>query len=102
MLALRAPEIHVELLTTVAGNVPVDVATANALPSGGVTQPLVLACVARGVARPLRRPLYTATAIHGHDGLGGLTQLRQADGVCTSRRNVRQPSGRQCSACSRS
>ncbi len=30
MLALRSPELQVELITTVAGNVPVDIATANA------------------------------------------------------------------------
>ena len=80
MLALRAPEIHVELLTTVAGNVPVDVATANACRLVALLNPSVLAGGGRGAARPLRRPLYTATAIHGHDGLGGLTQLRRPDG----------------------
>ncbi|MGH7377304.1 MAG: nucleoside hydrolase, partial [Candidatus Methylomirabilales bacterium] len=30
-LALRSPELRVEALTTVAGNVPVEVATRNAL-----------------------------------------------------------------------
>jgi ribokinase len=80
MLALRAPEIHVELLTTVAGNVPVDVATANACRLVALLNPSSWPVVAQGAARPLRRSLYTATAIHGHDGLGGLTQLRHADG----------------------
>ncbi|HEY7710348.1 MAG TPA: nucleoside hydrolase, partial [Candidatus Entotheonella sp.] len=28
MLALRSPEVRVELITTVAGNVPVDIGTA--------------------------------------------------------------------------
>jgi ribokinase len=80
MLALRAPEIRVELLTTVAGNVPVDVATANACRLVALLNPAPWPVVAQGAARPLRRPLHPATAIHGQDGLGGLTQLRRADG----------------------
>jgi ribokinase len=80
MLALRAPEIHVELLTTVAGNVSVDVATANACRLVALLNPSTWPVVAQGSARPLRRPLYTATATHGQDGLGGLTQLQRADG----------------------
>ena len=80
MLALRAPECRVELLTTVAGNVPVDMATANACRLVALLNPSPWPAVAQGAARPLHRPLHTETAFHGQDGLGGLTQLRRPDG----------------------
>lgn len=56
-------------VTTVAGNVPVEHSTNNAL--------RVLAWlgsdapVYRGMSQPLARPLYTATDVHGVEGLGG-------------------------------
>jgi inosine-uridine nucleoside N-ribohydrolase len=80
MLALRSPELRVELITTVAGNVPVQMATANVRRMLAVLAPPVWPVVAQGAARPLRRPLHTATTFHGGDGLGGVTALRHADG----------------------
>src|SRR5713101_9768524 len=80
MLALRSPELRVELLTTVAGNVPVPMATANARRILALLAPPVWPAVAQGLGRPLRRPLHTATAFHNNDGLGGVTHLRHADG----------------------
>src|SRR5215471_15733249 len=80
MLALRSPELRVELITTVAGNVPVPLATANARRVLAVLAPAVWPTVAQGLGRPLRRPLYTATAFHSNDGLGGVTHRRHADG----------------------
>jgi inosine-uridine nucleoside N-ribohydrolase len=80
MLALRSPELRVELITTVAGNVPVPMATANARRVLAWLAPPVWPVVAQGLGRPLRRPLYTATAFHSDDGLGGVTHLRHPDG----------------------
>src|SRR5919199_1443825 len=80
MLALRSPELRVELITTVAGNVPVPMATANARRILSWLAPPVWPAVAQGLGRPLRRPLYTATAFHHNDGLGGVTHLRHPDG----------------------
>jgi ribokinase len=80
MLALRSPELRVELITTVAGNVPVEVATANVCRLLALINPPTWSVVAQGAARPLRRPLHTSTAFHGQDGLGGLTELRRPDG----------------------
>jgi ribokinase len=80
MLALRSPEFRVELITTVAGNVPVETATNNARHILALAQPSVWPVLAQGAARPLRRPLRTATGDHGSDGLGGLTRLRRQDG----------------------
>ena len=80
MLALRSPELQVELITTVAGNVPVQVATANARRILAVLAPPAWPVVAQGAAHPLRRPLHNATTFHGDDGLGGMTARRHADG----------------------
>src|SRR5262245_22923801 len=80
MLALRSPELRVELITTVAGNVPVQMATANVRRMLAVLGPPEWPAVAQGAARPLRRPLHTATTFHVGDGLGGMTALRHADG----------------------
>jgi len=67
---LRAqPDTEVVAIGTVHGNVPVEVATANAL---RLTERLgIEAPVAKGAARPLAQPLMTAEDVHGADGLGG-------------------------------
>ncbi len=69
MLALDAPGVTVEAITTVAGNVPLPQATRNAL----VTLEFLGADVPvhPGRTGPLVRPLETAQEVHGHDGLGG-------------------------------
>jgi purine nucleosidase len=71
LLALRSPELHVEAVTVVAGNVPVDRGAANALRlvelAGRPEVP-----VARGARRPLLRQPITGEAIHGENGLGGV------------------------------
>jgi purine nucleosidase/pyrimidine-specific ribonucleoside hydrolase len=80
MLALRSPELQVALMTTVAGNVPIDLATANARRLLALINPPTWPQLAQGAGRPLRRALYTATAFHSEDGLGGLSTLRHSDG----------------------
>lgn len=67
---LRAqPDTEIVAIGTVHGNVPVDVATANAL---RLTERLNIdAPVAMGAAKPLAQPLMTAEDVHGPDGLGG-------------------------------
>lgn len=68
IMALRAPDVQVVAITTVAGNVGVEQATRNALYTvelcGGKTP------VYAGAAKPLQRPLQDATWFHGKDGLG--------------------------------
>jgi purine nucleosidase len=68
IMALRAPDIRVLAITTVAGNVNVEQATRNAL----YTVELCAADtpVYRGASAPLIRPLEDATWFHGRDGLG--------------------------------
>ena len=68
MMALRSPEVNVLAITVVAGNVPVEQATQNALYTAelcGSTVP-----VFSGAAAPLIRPLEDAVWFHGRDGLG--------------------------------
>lgn len=81
MLALRSPEVRVDLITTVAGNVPVDQGTDNACRLLALLGVDPWPTVVRGADRPLQQPLHTATHIHGDDGLGGLTRLMRDDGT---------------------
>lgn len=81
MLALRSPEVKVDLITTVAGNVPVAQGTENAHRLLALLSPDPYPTVVQGASRPLNRPLHTATEVHGDDGLGGLTRLERRDGT---------------------
>ncbi|MBI2217603.1 MAG: nucleoside hydrolase [Candidatus Rokubacteria bacterium] len=69
LYAWRSPDMDVRAVTTVAGNVPVDVATANVLRLAALARAGVPR-VAAGAAKPLARALTTATHYHGEDGLG--------------------------------
>jgi len=68
MMALRHPDVEVEVLTTVAGNVGVEQATQNALYTTELCGSDVPVHV--GAAAPMLRPLETAQYVHGHDGMG--------------------------------
>ena len=81
MLALRSPELSVELVTTVAGNVPVRQGTENARRLLTLIAPETPPPLAMGAARPLVRRLYTARDVHGTDGLGGMSRLRSPAGA---------------------
>jgi inosine-uridine nucleoside N-ribohydrolase len=80
ILALLSPEIHIEAITTVCGNAPVDLTTANALTVLELFPPERRPPVAQGAEQPLARPLLTAAAVHHDDGLGGVTRQRLPDG----------------------
>jgi len=70
VMALRHPDVRVEAVTVVAGNVPLDQGVQNALYTVercGKDVP-----VHRGVASPLLRPLETAQFCHGEDGMGDI------------------------------
>jgi purine nucleosidase/pyrimidine-specific ribonucleoside hydrolase len=70
--AWGTPALAVEAITTVAGNVPVALATLNVFRLLAVRTPRPAPIVAEGAAAPLGRPLRTATDYHGADGLGDL------------------------------
>ncbi len=69
ILALKSPEVQVLGITTVAGNAPVEITSANArrvleyLDAGSIP-------VAMGAANPLNHLLEDALSYHGPDGLG--------------------------------
>ncbi|TMD59796.1 MAG: nucleoside hydrolase [Chloroflexi bacterium] len=70
-LALSSPEVRLEAITTVGGNVNVNLTTHNALAllelAGRTDIP-----VARGSNRPIVRQPIFAEHVHGDNGLGGL------------------------------
>jgi purine nucleosidase len=71
LLALRSPELKIEAITVVAGNVPVELGSENArklVELAGRTDVIV----AKGAAGPLVRKLRTAELIHGENGLAGV------------------------------
>jgi purine nucleosidase len=70
LLAMASPELEVVGITTVAGNVPLDLTTANALKLCELTGRTDIPVIA-GSVRPLVRTLETAEAVHGDTGLDG-------------------------------
>jgi purine nucleosidase/pyrimidine-specific ribonucleoside hydrolase len=69
ILALRSPEVQVIGITTVAGNAPVEMTSANARRILEFLNESTVP-VAVGAAKPLDRPLEDALSYHGPDGLG--------------------------------
>jgi len=68
IMALRSPLVEVVAITVVAGNVPLEQATQNALFTVELCGSAVP--VYAGAAKPLQRELEPATWFHGMDGLG--------------------------------
>src|SRR5918998_1395906 len=73
MLACAAPDLDLLAVTTVAGNVPLDKTTRNALRVLSLIEHTHVP-VAAGAPSPLHRPLHTAEDIHGQSGMEG-TQI---------------------------
>jgi len=70
VMALNHPDVEVEAITVVAGNVPLEQGVQNALYTVercGKEVP-----VYPGVGKPLLRPLETAQFVHGEDGMGDI------------------------------
>ncbi|WP_353814961.1 nucleoside hydrolase [Agromyces sp. SYSU T00266] len=68
--AILHPAVEIRAVTTVAGNVPLETATRNALLTlelGGASD----VPVHPGCAKPLLRALETAQHVHGEDGMSG-------------------------------
>ena len=70
LLALRSPELKIEGITAVAGNVPLELGLPNALRMAEIAGRTDIP-VAGGARVPLLRRLVTATYVHGENGLGG-------------------------------
>ena len=70
LLANQIPELDIQAVTTVAGNVEVEQTTVNAQKIRSLingTFPIY-----RGAEKPMVRTLVTAPQFHGADGLGGV------------------------------
>jgi len=70
LLAMRSPELKIEGITAVAGNVPLELTLPNALRMVEIAGRTDIP-VAAGAKSPLLRRLVTATYAHGENGLGG-------------------------------
>jgi inosine-uridine nucleoside N-ribohydrolase len=70
LLAMRSPELQIEAITPVAGNVPLELTLPNALRMVEIAGRTDIP-VATGAKTPLMRRLVTATYAHGENGLGG-------------------------------
>ena len=70
MMACGSPDLDLLAVTTVAGNVPLEKTTRNALRVLSLVGHTHVP-VAAGAAAPLCRPLHTAEDIHGESGLEG-------------------------------
>lgn len=80
LLALKSPELQIEAITTVSGNVHVDQATQNLLRILGLLDLSEFPIIAQGEAQPLVKPLVKAEYVHGEDGLGNISELRKSNG----------------------
>lgn len=81
ILAFASPELSVEAITTVAGNVTVAQATRNACLLLEVIDLHPRPQIATGATCPMVRPLRTAEGYHGQDGLGELSRFRTETGA---------------------
>jgi inosine-uridine nucleoside N-ribohydrolase len=70
LLAMRSPELKIEAITPVAGNVPLELTLPNALRMVEIAGRTDIP-VAAGAKAPLMRRLVTAAYAHGENGLGG-------------------------------
>ena len=94
LLALRSPEVYVEAITVVSGNVHLDLCLENVfrvLEAAGVSE---RPPIGPGCERPLSRDPVEAAHVHGDDGLGGITELREPDGQLRYPAPAIEPVGR--------
>ncbi len=68
MMALLCDDVEVLGITTVCGNVPLNLATKNALMTAEICNSDIQ--IFEGASKPLFRDLVTAVNVHGNDGMG--------------------------------
>ena len=78
MLACGHPDLDLLAVTTVAGNVPIEKTTRNALRVLSLVG-FTHVPVGVGASEPLERPLHTAEDIHGKSGLDGSEEIPEAN-----------------------
>jgi inosine-uridine nucleoside N-ribohydrolase len=80
VLALRSPELRVEAITIVNGNVSLKQCTENALRVLEIVNLHHGPPVIPGADRPLEREPFSSESIHGRDGLGEISFLKDKAG----------------------
>lgn len=70
IIAMEQPDVKIEAITTVAGNVPVDQGVQNALFTTELVGKKIP--IYKGLSHPLIRKLQTAQYTHGKDGMGDI------------------------------
>lgn len=70
LMALRAPDVQVEAITVVAGNVDLDQAVQNALYTVELCERQTPVYV--GLSKPILQELHMAREVHGQDGMGDI------------------------------
>ena len=80
ILALRSPELKVEVITVVSGNIQLELCVKNALQVLDLLE-INDVPVSVGADRPLKRETVNASSVHGRDGLGGLNRFIGPDGT---------------------
>ena len=77
ILAFHSPELEVEAVTGVNGNVPLNRVFENIQKVLSLIRPNRPPVIARGAERPLRGDAVYAFSFHGEDGLGGAKIVRK-------------------------
>lgn len=80
IFALKSPEIKVEAITTVSGNVNLETVTRNLLKVLNLMNLSKFPIIAKGEAQPLVKPPVVADDVHGTDGLGKISELHNSAG----------------------
>jgi len=80
VLALRSPELRVEAITVVNGNVSLKRCTQNALRIVEILGLPDSPPVVPGADKPLKRAPFSSESIHGRDGLGEISFLKDRSG----------------------
>jgi inosine-uridine nucleoside N-ribohydrolase len=83
ILAMLSPELRVEAITTVSGNVHVDLCTRNVRRILEILRPERAPIIARGEEKPLAaaEASVDSSVVHGRDGLGNLDSFTARDGA---------------------
>lgn len=81
IFALKSPELQVEAITTVSGNVHVEQCTRNLRITLGCMNLQEFPLISQGEEAPLTVPLVTSAHVHGSDGLGGITEALSLGGT---------------------
>ena len=78
--AFKSPDIKVEAITTVSGNVKLETVTRNLLKILNILALTEFPIISMGAAQPLVRQPVVAEDVHGKDGLGNISELLNSAG----------------------